>query len=91
MTVVEKESIPNLHFPVNGIERSVENESKKIIEKLTNATILGNIYHIKARIQFVDDEGEKEVQTTVWAVGERFISLKSGTLIPINRVLDVII
>jgi hypothetical protein len=53
--------------------------------------ILGNIDRTKMRIIFEDNEGIKEVRTTVWAVGDKNIVLKKGVTIPINRLIDVIL
>ena len=53
--------------------------------------MLGNVHRTKMRIQFKDEEGLKEVRTTIWAVGDRNIVLKKGVLIPINRIVDVIL
>ena len=53
--------------------------------------ILGNVHRTKMRIIFEDIEGVKEVQTTIWAVGDKNIVLKKGVTIPIHRLIDVIL
>ena len=89
-TVIEKEIIPNLLFPTIPIDRTKE-EMKKLVLKLKRSMVLGNIDRTKMRIIFEDDEGTKEVRTTIWAVGDKNIVLKKGVTIPINRLVDVIL
>lgn len=86
--LVEKESISSLHFPKEPLKRT-KDEQKILMMKLQKAQTLGNIHHNKIRIQFMDDESLKEVNTTVWALGDDYIVLKKGVFIPINRIVDV--
>ena len=88
--VIEKESIPSLIFPQDSLNKSKE-EMKLLIQKLKRSMVLGNIHRTKMRIIFEDNEGSKEVQTTIWAVGDKNIVLKKGVTIPINRLIDVIL
>jgi uncharacterized protein (UPF0248 family) len=37
----------------------------------------------------MDAEGLKQVETTIWATGEKNIVLKHGMTIPIHRIVDV--
>ncbi len=86
--VIQKEEIPSCRFPRQEVlseNSGIENRRRK----LENATILGNIDHNKCKIIFEDDEGVKQVETTVWATGEENISLKHGATIPICRIRDV--
>lgn len=89
-TVIEKEIIPNLLFPTIPINKTKE-EMKKLVLKLKRSMVLGNIDRTKMRIIFEDNEGVKEVRTTIWAVGDKNIVLKKGVTIPINRLRDVIL
>tara|TARA_B100000900_G_C20112039_1_gene526306 strand:- start:246 stop:536 length:291 start_codon:yes stop_codon:yes gene_type:complete len=88
--VIEKEIIPNLLFPSQPLDKT-KDEMKKLVQKLKRSMILGNIDRTKMRIIFEDNEGKKEVRTTVWAVGDKNIVLKKGVTIPINRLIDVIL
>ncbi len=88
--IIEKENIPALFFPSSSVERTKE-ELKVLVRKLRRSMMLGNVHRTKMRIQFEDQDGLKEVRTTIWAVGDRNIVLKKGVLIPINRVIDVIL
>jgi len=88
--IIEKESIPSLFFPSSSVDRTKE-DLKVLVRKLRRSMMLGNVHRTKMRIQFEDEDGLKEVRTTIWAVGDRNIVLKKGVLIPINRVVDVIL
>jgi len=89
-TLIEKESIPKLSFPKQSIV-----ETKKQLDllkrKLRRSMILGNVHRTKMRIIFQDEDGVKEVQTTIWAVGDKNIVLKRGVIIPIHRLVDVVL
>lgn len=89
--LIEKELVPSLSFPSDPIIIRSEQEQKDLIRKLNLATILGNVYHNKIKIIFQDNEGIKEVRTTVWATGDTHILLKRDMFIPINRILDIVI
>jgi len=88
--IIEKESIPSLFFPSSSVDRTKE-DLKILVRKLRRSMMLGNVHRTKMRIQFEDEDGLKEVRTTIWAVGDRNVVLKKGVLIPINRVVDVIL
>lgn len=84
--IIEKEMVENLNFSSG---QNVNSDAQRLRDKLKNATRLGNIEHAKCRIYFMDDEGPKHVQTTIWATGETHIVLKGGITIPIHRIVDV--
>ncbi len=86
---VEKEEISSLIFPKTPIHKT-EDELKILKHYLRRAMILGNLHHSKIKIVFEDDKGTKEVRTTVWAVGDKNIVLKQGTIIPINRIISIL-
>jgi uncharacterized protein (UPF0248 family) len=86
--LVQKEDIPNLIFPKEPIARS-KDESSILRKKLRDSMVLGNIHHQKIKIVFQDSEGLKEVRTTIWAADERFIVLKKGVAIPVDRVVEL--
>lgn len=86
---IEKEEISNLIFPKTPVQKT-EDELKVLKHSLRRAMILGNLHHSKIKIVFEDDKGQKEVRTTVWAVGDKNIVLKQGTIIPINRIVSII-
>lgn len=83
--LIEKEVIPKLLF-----KKPVALEQQEgLMEKLLEATKLGNIHHGKVAIIFQDDEGLKRVETTVWATGLKYICLKGGVWLPITRIKEV--
>jgi hypothetical protein len=86
--LIEKEDIVNLHFPKDPLPRT-KDEKSILTMKLQKAQTLGNLHHNKIKIQFMDDKGLKEVNTTVWAVGDDYVVLKKGIFIPINRIVDL--
>lgn len=86
--LVEKEQIESLVFPQEEIKRTKE-EKEALIRKLNDAMTLGNLHHSKIKIIFEDSEGLKEVDTTIWAAGEDFITLKKGVSIPVKRIVSV--
>ncbi len=86
--LVQKEDIPSLRFPKEPLNRS-KDEQSILRKKLRDSMVLGNIHHQKIRIVFQDDEGVKEVRTTIWAADDRFIVLKKGVSIPVDRVIEL--
>lgn len=85
---IEKEEISNLNFPKTSVPKTPD-ELKLLKHSLKRAMILGNLHRYKIKIVFKDDENLKEVFTTVWAVGDKNIVLKQGTIIPINRIVSI--
>ena len=86
ITEIQKESVPNCSFRL----RSQFKPESNLAKKLHDAMILGNTHHGKVDIVFCDDEGLKKVKTTIWAKGEKFITLKGGVWIPISKIVDII-
>ena len=80
--LIEKEQIPNLHFK----DAITFDQDPNLRKKLVEATKLGNIHHGKIRIDFMDDDGPKYVETTIWATGGKYICLKGGVWLPISRI-----
>ncbi|HTF05186.1 MAG TPA: hypothetical protein VK826_14255 [Bacteroidia bacterium] len=88
-TVIDKEFVRDLSFPKDDVLLSMDERRKRRLE-LDRALILGNVDHSKVKIYFTDNEGFKQVETTIWAVTEERIILKSGMVIPIRRIHEVI-
>lgn len=86
---IEKEAVESLIFPNKPIKLRTAEEQKGFIKKLKKAEQLGNLFHNKIEIVFQDEEGLKEVNTTIWAVGEDHILLKKGVFIPVNRIVSI--
>ncbi len=83
--IIPKEEIPNLEFK---LPVTVE-QPDDLMERLIEATKLGNLHHVKIAIVFHDDEGLKQVETTIWATGAKYICLKGGVWLPISRIKDI--
>ena len=84
--LIEKEIIPNLSFK----EKLPVRQEEGLMEKLLEATKLGNLHHGKVTIFFRDDEGMKCVKTTIWATGLKYICLKGGIWLPIASIEKVV-
>jgi len=83
--LLEKEAIANLSFK-NQVKFK---QRPDIMERLEEATKLGNNAKVKFNIDFYSDSGFSTVQTTVWATGTKFICLKGGLWLPISRIADI--
>ncbi len=58
--------------------------------KLFHALRLGNLYKCHVKIWAKDINNKRiSVETTVWAVTEKYVVLKRGLTIPINRIFKV--
>lgn len=85
--LVQKETIVDCKF-LNDIQL---NQQENLLQQIKDATILGNSHRTKVTIIFQDDTGIKRVDTTIWASGAKFICLKGGLWIPINRIIEILI
>lgn len=83
---IPKEQVPDCSFQM----RSEINQDPNLARKLHDAMVLGNNHRGKVEIIFCDDEGMKKVNTTIWAKGDKFITLKGGVWIPISKIVDII-
>ena len=83
--LIQKEVISTLSFK----GEILMTQDPDINQQIDLAVRLGNAYHSKVSIVFMDDEGLKRVDTTIWAHGEKYICLKGGTWLPISRILEV--
>lgn len=76
-----------LHGEVLKTSQAIEDRRKK----LEKAMLLGNGYKGKIKIIFATEEGERMVETTVWATTDSTVQLKGDVSIPIHSICDVII
>ena len=81
--LLEKEAIANFSFK-NDVRFK---QNPILLKKLKYATGLGNLS--KVNIDFHSDSESKSVQTTIWATGNKFICLKGGLWIPIDKINDI--
>jgi len=83
--LIEKELISSLTFKNQNIVK----QHPDLMAQIQEATRLGNGYHSKVNIYFQDDEGLKRVNTTIWAYGSKYICLKGGVWLPIDRIVEI--
>lgn len=87
--LIEKEQIPGLNFSKEEVLATTEERNLRLNELFRSQT-LGNLHQTKVRLTFsAENEQLYQVYTTIWAVGNSFVSLKSGINIPIHSILKV--
>jgi len=86
--LVGKEQVASFHFP-EGEVLSNESDRKSRKSELDRAISLGNIEHLKVKIFFADDDGDKVVNTTIWAITDNAILLKKNVVVPIRRIIKL--
>jgi len=85
---VEKNIIAGLHFPLQDVLSSIETISQRKADA-ERGMLLGNNYKGKVKIIFEDNEGMKQVETTIWSVTDKYVLLKTGMGIPLCRIYEV--
>lgn len=85
---VEKDMIKQLVFANNDVLKTNE-EVLERRDNLQKAVMLGNAIKHKVKIFFKDQQSNKHVETTVWHVDEKHISLKSGITLPVSSIYKV--
>lgn len=84
-TLIEKEDIVN-----HKILAAEVNKSEELRSKLVDAQRLGNEFKSKATIAFNTIDGPLRVETTVWSVTDKYVQIKSGVLIPLAAIMEVV-
>ncbi|MEK6480191.1 hypothetical protein WJR50_21800 [Catalinimonas sp. 4WD22] len=86
---IPKENLTGLQYPKTDVLSSLQLQVRRKYQ-LNRAMLLGNLYHTKVRIIFRDFHGiRRMVETTVWTVGEEYISLKGGRTIPVRAIEEI--
>ena len=85
---VQKEHIKSLQFPKEELLASKLDRDQRCTN-LKRALALGNLEQEKVKIVFIDNEGYKRVETTIWGVTNKNVILKEATLIPLSRIISV--
>lgn len=85
---IPKEQIQFLHFPTQEVLLSKKDIYDRCLN-LKRAMSLGNLERQKVKIVFMDDEGIKKVETTVWGVTSKYVILKKSMIIPLERIISV--
>ena len=86
--IVDKKIISELHFPNKEVLAS-ETDIQQRKRDIERAILLGNNYKTKVKIIFADDEGVKQIKTTIWGVTDKRILLNKALVIPINRIHEI--
>jgi hypothetical protein len=86
--LIEKELVSSCHFPESEVLENSD-EKKLLKRELDRAISLGNVEHLKVKIFFADDKGDKIVHTTIWAITDNAILLKKNVVIPIRRIVKL--
>jgi hypothetical protein len=89
IVLIPKEQIPLLSFAKKEVIPDADGRNERM-SSLFRSQTLGNLLQTKVKITFeTADEQIYTVDTTVWAVGNSFISLKGGIYLPIHSILHV--
>jgi hypothetical protein len=85
--IVAKENLVSCRFSPYDVLTSADQRAARRWSA-ERATVLGNGYQGKVDIYFKTADGTmKRVQTTVWAADNDFLTLKSGTSLPLRSVV----
>lgn len=86
---IKKENIPNLNFSKREVLTDPEERLKRLND-LFRSQSLGNLHQSKVKLTFeAADHHVYQVNTTIWAVGNSFVSLKGGVIIPIHSIFKI--
>lgn len=85
---IQKEQIEFLKFPKKDVLEKKKDQINRFLN-LQRALSLGNLEHHKVRIVFVDDNGFKKVETTIWGITDKEVILKRSMIIPLKRIISI--
>lgn len=89
ITQLEKEQIAQLTFGKREVLENLDDRKTRMAD-LHRAQTLGNLLQTKVKLIFeTSDRQVYQVETTVWAVGPEFVSLKGGIYLPINSIIQI--
>ncbi len=84
--VVPEDILKSTNFVADEVHEDKDRRSIRS-HNLRKALKLGNLYKRKVKIHYKTIEGVIEkIETSVWAVGDKFVSLKKGNTIPIHSI-----
>jgi len=87
-STIPKESVPTYKFVPHEVLTS-QQEIARREQSLHVATMLGNTFHNKVKIEFETTDGARQVETTIWATTDKNIMLKGGVNIPISCIREI--
>ena len=86
---IEKENIPSLNFSKRDVLTDPDERLKRLND-LFRSQSLGNLHQSKVKLIFKTADNQiYQVETTIWAVSDYFVSLKGGVNIPINSIFKI--
>lgn len=86
---IEKENIPGLNFSKRDVLTD-PTERLTRLNDLFRSQSLGNLHQSKVKLTFETADNQiYQVFTTIWAVGNSFVTLKAGVNIPIHCIFKV--
>ena len=86
--LIEKEVIPQLTFPADDVLKRPYAKTMRDTD-IRQAMRLGNIERMKVSIVFENNEGPKQVNTTIWGITKKELLLKGDIVIPLHRVRQI--
>jgi hypothetical protein len=86
--MITREEIAHLHILPTDVLTTQE-EQKERNDKLMTAAALGNLEKGKCKITFHAEEGDNYIETTIWAVTDKYICLKGGITLLIASIIEV--
>jgi hypothetical protein len=91
LTIIEKEGLSDLHFAPEEV-LTTTTEKRRREADLYRAMILGNEYHHKVKIVFMDERhNQMQVETTVWHASDKYVLLKGARTIPVECICEVVL
>ena len=87
--IIKKEDISNLNFSKREVLTDPDERLKRLND-LFRSQSLGNLHQSKVKLTFeAENDHVYQVDTTIWAVGNSFVSLKGGINIPIHSIFRI--
>lgn len=86
--LIDKTEILQLKFLKEDVLKT-ENDLKNRLEVLNRAVKLGNSEKHKVKIFFKDMYSNKHVETTIWNLDAKHVTLKGGITIPVSSIFNV--
>jgi hypothetical protein len=84
--LIPEDALGNTNFTHQEVHYDIKRRSIRRYN-LRKAMKLGNLYKRKVTIHYVTANNIIEkIETSVWAVGDKFVSLKKGNTIPIHSI-----
>ncbi len=91
-SLIDKESITEHRFIRYEALARYQDKGDRIRHrriKLEEAVRIGKNFGSKIRITFETEKGTFQVETTVWAATDKYVTLKSGIVLPVSAITEV--